>query len=60
MPFVLKIARTTYQQLVNKVLTTLIGKTMEVCINDMITKNVKEIDYMGDLDTKAFWNEAQP
>jgi len=57
MSFGLKNTKATYQCLVNKVFTALIGKTMEVYVNDMITKSVKG----GDLqDIKALWNEAEP
>jgi len=50
MPFGLKNTRTTYQQLVNKVFETLIGKTMEVYVDDMITKSIKEVDHVQDLE----------
>ena len=40
MPFDLKNARATYQQLVNKVFANLIGKTMEVYINEMVVKSL--------------------
>jgi len=45
MPFGLKNAGATYQRLVNKVFKPLIGKTMEVYVDDMITKSVKENDH---------------
>jgi len=50
MPFELKNASVTYERLVNKVLTTLIGKTMEVYIDNMIIKSVKEADHVRDLE----------
>ena len=50
MPFGLKNARATYQRLMNKVLTELIRKTMEVYVDDMITKSVTEVDYVRDLE----------
>jgi len=50
MPFGLKNAGATYQRLVNKVFESLIGKTMEVYVNDMITKSVKENDHARDLE----------
>lgn len=37
--FGLKNAGATYQRLVNKIFKPLIEKTMEVCVNDMITKS---------------------
>jgi len=49
MPFGLKDVGATYQHLVNKVSETLIGKTMEVYVDDLITKSVKEIDHVRDL-----------
>ena len=49
-PFVLKNAGATYQCLVNKVFETLIGKTIEVYVDDMITKSVKETDHVQDLE----------
>ena len=38
MPFGLKNAGATYQRLVNKVFANLIGKTMEVYMDDMLVK----------------------
>jgi len=49
-PFELKNAGATYQRLVNKVFETLIGKTIEVYVDDMITKSVKETDHVQDLE----------
>jgi len=49
MPF-LKSAGATYQHLVNRVFETLIGKMMEVYVDDMITKSVKETDHVRDLE----------
>jgi len=48
--FVLKNDGATYQQLVNKIFMTLTGKTMEVYLDDMITKSVKEINHVKDLE----------
>lgn len=39
MTFGLKNAGATYQRLVNKIFKLLIGKTMEVYVDDMITKS---------------------
>ena len=50
MPFGLKNAGATYQRLVNKVFATLKRKTMEVYVDDMVTKSVKEIDHVSDLE----------
>jgi len=49
-PFVLKNAGATHQHLVNKVFATLIGKTMELYVDDIITHSVKEIDHVRDLE----------
>jgi len=48
MPFGLKNIGTTYQRLVNKLFEPLISKTMEVYVDDMITKSVKEADQVQD------------
>ena len=45
MPFGLKNVGATYQRLVNKLFEPLIGKTMEVYIDDMIVKSKTDIDY---------------
>jgi len=50
MPFGLKNIGTTYQRLVNKIFEPLISKTMEVYVDDMITKSVKEADQVQDLE----------
>ena len=50
MPFGLKNAGATCQRLVNKVFKPLIGKTMEVYVDNMITKSVKEGDHTRDLE----------
>jgi len=39
-----------YQQLFNKVFTTLIVKMMEVYVNDMITKGIKEANHVQDVE----------
>ena len=50
MSFGLKNGGAAYQWLVNKVFTALIGKTMEVYVDDMITKSVKEIDHVSEME----------
>lgn len=50
MSFNLKNAGATYQRLVNKLFAKLIGKTMEVYINDMLIKSLKAEDYMAHLN----------
>ena len=49
MPFGLKNTRATYQRLVNKMFRELIGKTMEVYIDDMLVKSLKVIDHIAHL-----------
>ncbi|CAA7021759.1 unnamed protein product [Microthlaspi erraticum] len=46
MPFGLKNAGATYQRLVNKMFKNLLGKTMEVYINDMLVKSARELDHV--------------
>ena len=46
MPFDLKNAGATYQRLVNKIFKSLIGHTMEVYVDDMITKSKEPSDYV--------------
>ncbi|KAH9727588.1 Ribonuclease H [Citrus sinensis] len=50
MPFGLKNAGATYQRLVNKVFKPLIGKTMEVYVDDMITKSKIPEEYVRHLE----------
>ena len=45
-PFGLKNARVTYQRLVTKILRPLMGKTMEVYIDDMLVKSKERLDHM--------------
>ena len=49
MLFRLKNAGATYQILVNKIFKELIGKTMEVYINDMLVKSIKAADHIAHL-----------
>ena len=48
-PFGLKNARPTYQRLVNKLFEPLIGKMMEVYIDDMIVKSKTDVDPRNNL-----------
>ena len=50
MPFRLKNMRATYQRLVNKIFRELIGKTMEVYIDDMLVKSLKAADHITHLE----------
>ena len=45
MPFGLKNARATYQRLVTKIFRPLMGKTMEVYIDDMLVKSKERPDH---------------
>ena len=45
MPFGLKNARATYQRLVTKIFRPLMGKTMEVYIDDMLVKSKERLDH---------------
>ena len=49
MPFGLKNAGTTYQRLVNKMFQELLGKTMEVYIDDMLVKSLRAEDHINHL-----------
>lgn len=49
MPFGLKNAGATYQRLVNKIFKPLIGRTMEVYIDDMLVKSLNRSDHVKDL-----------
>ncbi|KAL2228596.1 UNVERIFIED_CONTAM: Retrovirus-related Pol polyprotein from transposon 17.6 [Sesamum indicum] len=48
-PFGLKNAGATYQQLVNKMFGDLLGKTMEVYVDDMLVKSKRSQDHLKDL-----------
>ncbi|KAL2224730.1 UNVERIFIED_CONTAM: Transposon Ty3-G Gag-Pol polyprotein [Sesamum indicum] len=50
MPFDLKNARATYQRLINDMFKNEIGRNMEVYIDDMLVKSVKEQDHIKDLE----------
>ena len=49
MPFKLKNAGATYQRLMNKVFTDQIGRIMEVYVDDMVTKTMRDRDHCKDL-----------
>ena len=49
MPFGLKNVGATYQCLVNKGFSDLIGRTKEVYVNDMLVKSLKKDDHVSDL-----------
>ena len=46
MPFGLKNAGATYQQLVNHMFRDLIGKSMEVYVDDLLVKSREESDHL--------------
>ncbi|KAL2249877.1 UNVERIFIED_CONTAM: Retrovirus-related Pol polyprotein from transposon [Sesamum indicum] len=50
MPFGLKNAGATYQRLVNKMFGELLGKPMEVYVDDMLVKSRRSQDHIGDLE----------
>ena len=45
MPFGLKNAGATYQRLVTKIFRPLIGRTMEIYIDDMLVKTKERLDH---------------
>jgi ribonuclease HI len=49
MPFGLKNAGSTYQRMVTKMFSELLGQTVEVYIDDMVVKSVKSTDHIEDL-----------
>ncbi|PKU64463.1 RNA-directed DNA polymerase [Dendrobium catenatum] len=50
MSFGLKNARATYQRLMNKIFKTLIGRNMEVYIDDMLVKSLEKSQHISDLE----------
>jgi hypothetical protein len=50
MPFGLKNAGATYQRMVTKMFSELLGKTVEVYIDDMVVKSIKGTDNVEDLE----------
>ncbi|KAL2246282.1 UNVERIFIED_CONTAM: Retrovirus-related Pol polyprotein from transposon [Sesamum indicum] len=49
MPFGLKNAGATYQRLVNKMFGDMLGKTMELHVDDMLIKSKRSQDHLADL-----------
>ena len=49
MPFGLKNARATYQRLMNKMFTHQLGRNVQVYVDDMLVKSVRENDHLNDL-----------
>ena len=50
MPLELKNGGVTYQRLINKMFKEMIGKTMEVYIDDMLIKSLKAADHIAHLE----------
>lgn len=55
MPFELKNVEATYQGLVIKMFTNLIGKTMELYVDEMLVKSLKANDHVMHLNN-TFWS----
>ena len=49
MPFGLKKAGATYQRLMNKMFTHQLGRNVQVYVNDMLVKSVRENDHLSGL-----------
>ena len=49
MPFGLKNARATYQRLINKMFAQQIERNVEVYIDDMLVKSLREDEHLNDL-----------
>ena len=49
MPFGLKNAGATYQIPMNKMFTHQIGRNVQVYVNDMLVKSIREDDHLNDL-----------
>ena len=49
MPFGLKNTRATYQRMITKIFKSIMSKTTDTYINDMVVKNKKESDHVKDL-----------
>ena len=53
MPFGLKNAGAIYRRVIMKMFESILGKTMNTYINDMVVKSKEKLDYIRDL-TKVF------
>ncbi|XP_016166212.1 uncharacterized protein LOC107608937 [Arachis ipaensis] len=51
MPFVLKYAGPTYQRLMNKIFGDIIGKMVEVYVDDILAKTTRPEDLLSDLES---------
>ena len=49
MPFRLKNAGATYQRLMNKMFTHQLGRNVQVYVDDMLVKSLRETDHLNDL-----------
>ena len=49
MPFGLKNVGSTYQRMMTRMFKSLLGKNMEIYIDDMVVKSKKESEHLGDL-----------
>ena len=49
MPFKLKNAGATYQRLMNKMFAHQIGRNVQVYVDDMLVKSLREEDHLDDL-----------
>ena len=49
MPFGLKNAGSTYQRMMTRMFESLLGKNMEIYIDDMVVKSKKVSEHLGDL-----------
>ena len=49
MPFELKNASATYQRLINKMFAHQIGRNVQVYMDDMLVKSIREDDHLNDL-----------
>ncbi|GKF22826.1 hypothetical protein Tco_0075148, partial [Tanacetum coccineum] len=59
MPFGLKNAGATYQQLVDKAFDSQIGRNIEVYVDDLVIKSYTEAEMLRDID-ETFWYMISP